>query len=180
MLLQLLLRTRWEVLQNSAEQRVWLLYHGIPMLCAASPLIIHFSHLPLYWLEMFCGNRGAAMVVQSPSYPHQKNGAISVLFTPKAGVNKHFLVNICLLYFFCLANTRVHLIHSKSPPGLKLLCQNSIRPQSAPRQLWQSLLFSRNKLVDLPHVSYKERTKRCFPLNMTLIILLTFQDFSFL
>ena len=41
-------------------------------------------------LEMFCGNRGAAMVVQSPSYPHQKHGAISVLFTPKAGVNKHF------------------------------------------------------------------------------------------
>ena len=39
---------------------------------------------------MFCGNRGAAMVVQSPSYPHQKHGAISVLFTPKAGVNKHF------------------------------------------------------------------------------------------
>ena len=31
------------------------------------------------------------MVVQSPSYPHQKHGAISVLFTPKAGVNKHFL-----------------------------------------------------------------------------------------
>ena len=40
---------------------------------------------------MFCGKRGAAMVVQSPSYPHQKHGAISVLFTPKAGVNKHFL-----------------------------------------------------------------------------------------
>ena len=33
------------------------------------------------------------MVVQSPSYPHQKHGAISVLFTPKAGVNKHFLFN---------------------------------------------------------------------------------------
>ena len=31
------------------------------------------------------------MVVQSPSYPHQKRGAISVLFTPKDGVNKHFL-----------------------------------------------------------------------------------------
>ena len=31
------------------------------------------------------------MVVQSSSYPHQKHGAISVLFTPKAGVNKHFL-----------------------------------------------------------------------------------------
>ena len=31
------------------------------------------------------------MVVQYPSYPHQKHGAISVLFTPKAGVNKHFL-----------------------------------------------------------------------------------------
>ena len=41
---------------------------------------------------MFCGNRGAAMVVQSPSYPHQKHGAISVLFTPKAGLNKHFLL----------------------------------------------------------------------------------------
>ena len=67
------------------------------------------------------------------------------------------------ILFFCSANTRVHLIHSKSPPGLTLLCQNSIHPQSAPWQLWQSLLFSRNKLVDLPHVSYKERTKRCFP-----------------
>ena len=48
-------------------------------------------------LEMFCGNRGAAMVVQSPSYPHQKHGAISVLFTPKAGVNKHFLKRIVYL-----------------------------------------------------------------------------------
>ena len=33
------------------------------------------------------------MVVQSASYPHQNLGAISVLFTPKAGVNKHFIIN---------------------------------------------------------------------------------------
>ena len=39
------------------------------------------------------------MVVQSPSYPHQKHGAISVLFTPKAGVNKHFLFLIYDLRF---------------------------------------------------------------------------------
>ena len=41
------------------------------------------------------------MVVQSPSYPHQKHGAISVLFTPKAGVNKHFLLIIHGPWFIC-------------------------------------------------------------------------------
>ena len=82
------------------------------------------------------------MVVQSPSYPHQKHGAISVLSTPKAGVNKHFLYKISVLlhdnhdhycdHYYnqndhhksnqkCLHECRVLLHGRKSPWALLLL-----------------------------------------------------------